>query len=55
MDTDQTTIQDADEGYHRYALHSILADFVDRFDRKTLETALNESLPQFHMKVIPDA
>jgi hypothetical protein len=55
MDKDQIAIQDADEGYHRYALHSILADFVERFDMKTLEKALNESLPQFHLKVISDA
>ena len=55
MSQDHTETQDADEGYHRYALHSILADYVERFDLETLRQALNESLPQFKLKVIPDA
>lgn len=55
MTQEEINIQANDDAYHRYALASILADFAERFDRETLESALNEALPQFQLKVIPNA
>lgn len=52
MPEDVSAILDNDVGFHSHALRDVITDFLERFGRDALQTALNETLPKCKMEVI---